>query len=112
MVELPRRRGDEKEAALREKEGLRSLVPADTLDVVGMFEVLLFCDSGGRGAGILGMEGIVESAPSRVVGLNEVAKEAEEKMSAVGGGRCMVKLVIAATGGEIEDDEQVRQGLG
>lgn len=84
-VELPRRRGDEKDAAFREKEGFRSL---------GILELLFVCTSGGRGAGTLGTAGIVvvASEPSRVVGLDvdDVTKEAEEKMSAAGGERCMV----------------------
>lgn len=107
VVELPRRRGDENEAALREKEGLRSLVLA--LDVVGILEVLFACDRGGGGAGTFGMAGMVASEPSRVVGLDEVGtKEAEAKMSAEGGGRCMI-LAAPTTGG---GDEEVRQGLG
>ena len=90
VVELPRRRGDEKDAALREKEGLRSLLAAAAEDdEVGMAEVLFACD---RGGGLLGW--VVGSGPSRVTGLEEVVKEAAAKMSAEGGGRCMVWLRV------------------
>lgn len=90
VVELPRRRGEENEAALREKEGLRSLV--FVLEVVGILEVLFACDRGGGGTGTSGMAGIGASGPSRVVGLDDEdgTKVAEEKMSAEGGGRCMI----------------------
>lgn len=89
VVELPRRRGDEKDAALREKEGLRSL-----LEVVGTLWLLFVCAKGGRGAGTVGMAGIVASGPSRVVGLDDDgAKEEEGKLSVEGGGRCMVQVI-------------------